>query len=149
MPTSPPPQDGDKKLRPKWADANYDRAKRSTKHENRLATRLGGKRLPMSGAKQAGKYALRPTTSTQERTEIVTANGDIALPDFLVEHKRTETASLSLKREWWEKVLEGARSTGKEPAILLTFEFRGRPSAKPIDLAVIPLDVFERLRGNR
>jgi hypothetical protein len=147
--TSPPPQDGDKKVRPKWADPNYDRAKRSQKHENRLANRLGGKRLPMSGAKQASRTSFRPTTSTSGKTEIVTAQGDIALPDVLIEHKRTDTGTMSIKREWWEKVAEGAKASGKEPALLLTFEFKGRPFAKPIDLVAIPLEVYERLRGNR
>ena len=147
--TSKPPQDGDGKRLPKWADPNYDRAKRSKKHELRLAARLGGKRLPMSGAKQATRTAYRPTTSTSGRTEIVTAQGDIVLPDVLIEHKRTETGTMSIKREWWEKVAEGAKASGKEPMLLLTFEYKNRPSAKPIDLVTIPLEVYERLRGNR
>lgn len=138
-----------KKVRPKWMDPNYDRFKRSKKHENRLASRLGGKRLPQSGAKRLSKYALRAQTSLDHKPETITQNGDLALPDFWVEHKRTDTATMSIKREWWEKVRDGAREAGREPAILITFEKHHSPSSKPIDLALIPLEVFERLRGGK
>lgn len=140
--------DAPKKVRPKWADPNYDRYKKSKGHEERLATRLGGQRLPQSGAKRLSKYAIRAQTSLSETPETITMNGDLATSDFWIEHKRTETGTMSIKKEWWLKVRQGAHDAGREPALLLTFDAHG-PSSKPIDLAVIPLDVFERLRGKK
>lgn len=146
--TDQPPDDvPEKKVRPKWMDPNYDRYKRSKKHEQRLASKLGGKRLPQSGAKRLSKYALRAQTSLGERPETITLNGDLSIGDFWVEHKRTETETMSIKKEWWLKVCDGARAAGQEPALFVTFEQRASPSSKPIDLVVIPLDVFERLRN--
>lgn len=138
--------DDPKKVRPKWADPNYDRYKKSQKHEQRLASRLGGKRLPQSGAKRLSKYAVRAQTSLDVAPETITLNGDLELPDFWVEHKHTQTATMSIKKEWWLKVREGARAAGREPALMVTFDATG-PSSKPIDLVVIPLEVFERFRG--
>lgn len=138
-----------KKVRPKWMDANYDRFKRSKKHENRLATRLGGKRLPQSGAKRLSKYAVKAQTSLDQKPETITQNGDLALTDFWVEHKRTDTGTMSIKREWWEKVRDGAREAGREPSLIITFEKPNSPASKPIDLVLIPLAVFERLRGGK
>lgn len=138
---------GPKKVRPRWMDPNYDRFKRSKKHEQRLAKRLGGKRLPQSGAQRLSKYAVAAQTDLAVKPPTITQNGDLALPDFWVEHKRTDTGTMSIKREWWQKVCAGAREASREPAILITFETPHSPSSKPIDLALIPLDVFERLRG--
>jgi hypothetical protein len=134
-----------KKARPKWLDANYDRYKRSQKHEERLATKLGGRRLPQSGAKRLSKYALRAQTGS-DRPETITLNGDLTIGDFWVEHKRTETETMSIKKEWWLKVREGAAAADQEPALFITFETPHKPKSKPIDLVVIPLEVFERLR---
>lgn len=140
-------EDERKVVRPKWMDANYDRFKRSKAHENRLAEKLGGKRLPRSGAQRLSKYAVRAQTSLNSKTDTITQNGDLALPDFWVEHKRTDTGTMSIKKDWWLKVCEGAREANKAPAIIVTFEQRSSPSARPIDLVLIPLDVFERMRG--
>lgn len=139
--------DEPRKVRPKWMDPNYDRFKRSKKHENRLASRLGGKRLPQSGAKRLSKYALRAQTSLGEAPSSITMNGDLALRDFWVEHKRTDTGTMSIKKEWWLKLKDGAAAADRDPALIVTFENKASPSSKPIDLVLIPLDVFERLRG--
>lgn len=135
-----------KKVRPKWLDPNYDRYKRSQKHENRLASKLGGKRLPQSGAKRLSKYAIRAQEYVGHKPSTITLNGDLTIGDFWVEHKRTETATMSIKRDWWEKVCDGARAAGQDPALFVTFEKKASPSSKPIDLVLIPLDVFERMR---
>lgn len=139
--------DGVRKVRPKWMDPNYDRFKRSKKHENRLAAKLGGKRLPQSGAKRLSKYAFKAQTSLDVKPDTITMNGDIALKDFWIEHKRTDTGTMSIKREWWEKLVEGARAADREPALLVTFEKKASPSSKPVDLVLITLEAFERMRG--
>jgi Holliday junction resolvase len=92
---------------------------------------------------------MKAQTSLDKRAESVTMNGDLVLPDFWVEHKRTDTATMSIKREWWEKLVEGARTSGREPALLVTFEKKASPSSKPLDLVLLPLECFERLRGKK
>lgn len=130
---------------PKWlTNPNHDRYKRSKQHEQRLAGRFGGRRLPQSGAKQLSRHVIAAQTTLGEKQERITLNGDLSIPDFWVEHKRTEQASLSIKREWWEKVVIGAQNAGQQPAIFLTFDQRGAYQ-KPIDLVLLPLEVFERL----
>ena len=116
--------------RPKWLDPNYDKYKKSKKHETRLANRLGGKRLPRSGGLAWSKW------------DKTTDGGDLTNDDFLFEHKMTEAKSISLKRDWLEKVTEGARSKLKDPAMILTFEGNIRA---PKDWVLIPLEIFETL----
>ena len=119
-----------RKPRPKYLDDNHDRYKRSTKHEERLGKRLGGRRLPRSGGLAWSKW------------DKTTACGDIAVPDFHMEHKRTERGSMSIPKEWMDKVSEGARRVAKDPGIIVTFEKKNAP---PVDWVMIPLEVFERL----
>lgn len=114
----------------KHLDPNYNKYKRSTKHEDRLSKRLGGKRIPRSGG------------LAWSRWDKTTANGDLSVPDFHLEHKRTDAKSMSLQKEWLEKVSDGARRVGKDPGVLITFEKKG---SAPDDWALIPLEVFERL----
>ena len=114
----------------RYLDANYDKYKRSTKHEDRLSKRLGGKRIPRSGG------------MAWSRWDKTTANGDLSVPDFHIEHKRTDAKSMSLQKEWLEKVSEGARRTGKDPGVIVTFEKNG---SNPTDWMLVPLEVFERL----
>lgn len=118
----------------KWLSddsGNSDRAKRSKKHEQRIATKLGGKRYKASGAERWSKWDKK------------TARGDISTPTLHVEHKRTDRLSMSLKREWLDKVMAGARDQCKDPAMVLTFE---DPDGKnPQDWVLIPMDVLLRL----
>ena len=137
-----------KVVKPRWMEPNYDRFKRSKAHENRLASDLGGKRLPQSGAKRLSRFSVSAQTSLSQTPPTITLNGDLATADFWIEHKRTDTGTMSIKKEWWLKVKEGARQAAKEPALIITFEQRSSPSSKPIDLVLIPLDVFKRMRGD-
>lgn len=122
--------DEPRKPKLRYLEPNYDRYKRSKKHENRLSKRLGGKRLPRSGG------------MAWSRWDKTTAQGDVSLPDFHLEHKRTECESMSVKHDWLRKVADGARRVGKDPALGVTFEERGKA---PDDWIMMPLDVFERL----
>lgn len=119
-----------RKVAPKHWDPNYNKYKVSKKHEDRLGKRLGGKRIPRSGGMAWSKHD--PTT----------ANGDISVPDFHIEHKRTVKKSMSVEQEWLGKVSDGARRVGKDPALVITFEKKGQA---PEDWIAIPLEVFERL----
>lgn len=121
----------DSSVRIKHLDPNYDRVKRSKKHEQRLGKRLGGRRLARSGGQAWSKW------------DKATAKGDISAPTLHLEHKRTDAESISVKKEWLVKVSEGARRVGKDPGLVITFEKIG---SKPMDWVLIPLDLLERLR---
>ena len=120
------------KPKPKWADPNKDKFRRSKKHENRLADKLGGKRLARSGGMAWSKW------------DSTTAGADVTTKDFHIEHKRTEKDSMSLKKEWLEKVSAASLRVSKDPAVIVTFEEANRA---PKDWVMIPMDVFERMRA--
>ena len=129
------PTDG-KRLTLKWLDnPNHERARRSTKQENRIAKKLGGRRLPRSGGKYWSKY------------DKSTDDGDLSTPEFHVEHKRTDKKSMSVKREWLEKVKEGARKFGKDPALVITFQEPNKPYSEDEDWILLPLEVVRRVLG--
>lgn len=136
----------------KWAEPNHDRYRKSRKHEERVAKLLGGRRLPNSGAKQRSRWSkvgrasnvsFRGEEIDSERFESVTLDGDIGQKKLHVEHKRTIHDSIAVKKEWWLKVSDGARSTDTIPALVLTFE--GRKGQSDLDLAVVPFSVLQRL----
>lgn len=118
--------------RPKMFDANHDRAKRSTKHEHRIARELGGRRLPRSGG------------IAWSRSDSTTLGGDVNGKHVFVEHKRVEeaTKSISIKRDWMAKVTEGARRAKKIPALAVTFE---KASGFEQDWLMVPLPVAKRM----
>lgn len=121
-----------KKPAPKWLRVgNADQYRRSKKHEERVAKLLGGRRLPRSGG-------LRWSRQGKE-----TLGGDVTTPQFHVEHKRTEKNSISVKKEWMEKVMEAAKRGMKDPAIVLTFEEKN----KTLDWFCVPMSVARRLLG--
>jgi hypothetical protein len=122
------------KPKPKWADANRDRFRRSKKHEERVAGVLGGKRLPRSGG------------LAWSRSDATTAGGDLKTEVALVEHKRTENQSISLKKEWLHKVAAAAKRSNKDPAIVITFEEKLQP---PEDWILIPVEVYRRLLAEK
>ena len=113
----------------KYLDANYGRVKKSKKEEERIAKEMGGRRLPRSGGMQWSKWDKK------------TAKGDISTPDFHLEHKETEKQSISIKRDWLKKVVEGAQAAMKTPALVVTF-IEGR---RREDWAMIRLDDLKRL----
>lgn len=129
------------RLRLRWLNPNdaHERSRVSKAHEQRIAKELGGKRLPNSGARKHSKW--RPTT----------ARGDVTTPEFHVEHKRTEHASLAVKYAWLEKVVEEAHQRGLDPALVLTFQNAGvrydRPSEQrvPADWMLVPVAVMKRM----
>ena len=112
---------------------NYERSRRSKKHEERLADELGGRRMRRSG----GAYWSESDKNTDD--------GDLGTPEFHIEAKRTDKKSMGVKKEWLDKVRDGARKFGKDPALILTFEEPNKPSVPPDDWICIPLDVLKRL----
>lgn len=148
--------DDDEKKSPldrlKWPEPNHDRYKKSKKHEERIAKALGGRRLPNSGAKSRSKWTKVGRVSNvsfqgeelnPDRFEAVTLDGDIGQKNLHVEHKSTINESISLKKEWWLKVQDGARSTDTIPAMVITFV--GRHGQPDLDVAVVPFDQLQKL----
>ena len=123
-----------RKPSPLWLEKhgeNHTRAKRSRKHEERISESLSGRKVSRSGGRR---------WSPDDET---TDDGDIGTPDFWVEHKGTTTQTMSLKKEYCDKVREGARKNAKDPAICFTFETpNGRMKE---DWVALPIEVFKRL----
>lgn len=71
----------------------------------------------------------------------------MSTPDLHVEHKRTDKKSMSIKREWLDKVKEGARKFGKIPALALTFENPAKPQSPPEDWILLPMSAVQRMLG--
>ena len=118
--------------KPKVFEQNYDRAKKSTREENRVAEKLGGRRYKRSGG------------LAWSRHDKTTDGGDLANKDMHIEHKRVEpdTKSIGVKREWLTKVTEGANRRVKIPGLVISFE---QPRGHEQDWLMIPLDVALRL----
>jgi Holliday junction resolvase len=133
--SSSPPEER-KRLGLKWLEnPNYERARRSNKQERKIATKLGGIRRPQSGGKRWSKY------------DSTTEDGDMTTPEFQVEHKRTDKKSISIKREYLDKVKIGARKFGKDPAVAITFQDPQKPYAEDEDWIMVPLEVARRILG--
>jgi len=144
-------------------DRRRRRSKATKGHEDRIASRLGGRRISGSGAGALSSwqraYARMPMVVLNDAHEVMvvktrgkveTAKGDIDAPGMHVEHKRTEKRSISLKLEWLEKVSEGADRIGKDPAVVITFEgpksrYGKHRYCRHRDWAVVPIGVLERL----
>lgn len=131
----PDPTDGNRRLSLKWLEPNYERARKSRKQEDRVAGRLGGRRLRRSGGTQWSK------------DDVTTEDGDVATPEFHVEQKSTEKLSMSIPRKWLAKIREGARKFGKDPAVVLTFTDPKKPHKPPEDWICMPIEVAQRILG--
>lgn len=132
------------RLQLKWLENNnLGKATRSRKNEDRIASKMGGRRLPGSGGKYWSKY----DTGEGVGFGMATDDGDLATPEFLVEHKRTDNKSISIKREWLDKVRDGATRVGKDPALVITFERPAKPGSPAEDWIVMPLEVARRVLG--
>jgi len=123
-----------KKPEPAWLEPGGDRGarnRRSRKSEDKLAGRLGGRRLPGSGNKPWSRF------------DKTTAKGDVGIKGFHLEHKETEALSIGLKLAWLHKVADGARRVMKDPGLVVKYE---RPvGTEDEEFVVLPIEVFERL----
>lgn len=140
---------------PKWLEgSHHSNAPKAKAHENRLAKRLGGKRYNGSGNRiwkkaetRSARTGEKPSAALWTRAkpkERKTDNGDLATPKFHFEHKFTRDASMSVKREWLDKVREGAEQHMKTPGLIITFD-NTAPGSEHEEWAMVPLDVLERL----
>lgn len=106
----------------------FDRALSPQDQEERVARVVGGRRVPGSGASMFAK-------------------GDVRSEHFLVECKRTEHASLSLKKEWLDKISAEAATEGREPALAIEIAGGALSAHGEREWIMIPLRIFRKLTG--
>jgi len=119
---------------PRFAPRRYsDSGGDPTEQENRLASKLGGKRVSGSGASMFSKADVRDIRS-----------GDM---EFLCEAKQTIHKSISIKWDWLKKI--SCEADDKQCFPLLSFEIQGGeddPRAER-DWIAMPVSVFNELKG--
>lgn len=98
--------------------------------EVRVAKKIGARLTPASGAVDGFK-------------------SDMITPDYRIEAKSTQTATMSIKLEWLVKITEEALNSNKVPALTVSYV---TPAGKPRrfgDWVMIPLSHYEELtKGN-
>ncbi len=122
-----------KRIVPRWLEDNHNHVKPSKAHELRLAKELGGKREARSGANRFSSWDNR------------TMGRDINLASFLVEHKHTIKASISLKKEWLDGISKSSLAAMKQPMVIITFD----EDKKSEDWALVPLEILKRLMDSQ
>ena len=105
---------------------SYNCKKKSKTQETRVAKELGGRTQPGSGAFEHFK-------------------GDVKTPDYLMEAKRTDKNSITVKGEWLSKIDHEAINAGKKPALVI--EIGGMTGFTENEWVAIPLSDFKKLIG--
>lgn len=96
--------------------------------EKRVAVHVGARLTPASGAVQGHK-------------------SDMYTPEYRIEAKSTQNASMSLKLEWLVKITEEALNTNKVPVLTVSFtDSVGRPRRFG-DWVMIPLSHYEEIKS--
>lgn len=107
--------------------------------ENRIAQKLGGKRVKGSGSSIYSKGDVR---------DVAALSGEgLEDTEFLVECKQTSKASISIKWDWLRKITREANGVLKQP--MLTIEIKGG-QGDPLcdrDWVMVPARVWEKLIG--
>lgn len=106
-----------------------------TEQENRVARRLGGKRVSGSGSSKYSKGDVRDVSARQCEENV----------DFLVECKQTEKASISIKWEWLKKITREAHDKQQEPALGISIKGGTDDPLCDRDWIAIPARVWERI----
>lgn len=104
-------------------------------HENRVADRLGGKRVRGSGASVYSKGDVRDVELVAEQESV----------EFLTECKTTEKGSISVKWDWLTKITKEAVEVGKEPALAIAIRGGRECFLTDKDWVMVPARVLERL----
>jgi len=103
-----------------------------TLQENRIADRLGGKRVSGSGANYHSKGDVRDVT-VKDKT-------------FLIEAKQTKNASISIKWSWLKKISREAEDSNAEPALAIEIKGGEVDSTTDRDWILIPARIFNEFR---
>ncbi len=110
-----------------------------TMQEDRVADRLGGKRVRGSGSSMYSKADVRDVLLEGKECDV----------EFLVECKQTMHASLSVKWEWLLKITAEADAVQKEPVLAIEIKGGKRDPRCDRDWAMIPVRVLEQLVGKK
>lgn len=110
-----------------------------TAQEDRVADRLGGKRVRGSGSSMYSKADVRD----------VSLDGEGCAVEFLVECKQTIHASLSVKWEWLTKITAEADAVQKEPALAIEIKGGVEDPRCDRDWIAIPARVLEQMVGKK
>lgn len=105
-------------------NGSYRCKKKSQVQEKRIAKELGGKTQPGSGCFDHFK-------------------GDVKLDDYLIEAKRTDKNSITVKAEWLSKIDHEAINVGKTPALVI--EIGGMNGFTENEWIAIPMSEFKKL----
>ena len=98
--------------------------KKSMKQEDRLAKKLGGIRQKASGA-------------------IAGSRGDVRIPELLIEAKRTDKKSISIKVDYLENITNEAMAYGLIPAV--SIELLNTPPLVAKDWVMVPAEFLREL----
>lgn len=124
---------------PKYRPRRYSSEGTPTDQENRIAERLGGKRVSGSGASPYSKGDVRDVDAVTEDGEQM---------KFLIECKKTKCASLSVKWEWLTKISgEADDKGGHEPALAIEIQGGLNDPRTDRDWVLLPVRTFNKLRG--
>jgi hypothetical protein len=103
---------------------NISKHKKSQKQEARVALELGGRTQRGSGAKDFRK-------------------GDVKSIELLIEAKRTDKDSISIKKDWLVKIYAESVAYNRIPG--LSIEFNDMPNVVPRDWVAIPVKTLSFL----
>jgi len=103
---------------------SYNCKKKSQVQEKRIAKELDGKTQPGSGAFENYK-------------------GDVKTQDYLMEAKRTDKNSITVKAEWLAKIDHEAINAGKKPALVI--EIGGMNGFTENEWVAVPMSEFKKL----
>lgn len=104
-----------------------------TQQEDSLAERVGGRRVPRSGAYRSSSI-------------MATGSGygsDVEDDYFCYECKLTKNESISLKIDWLKRITIGAKPKGKNPA--LHIQFNGLPNICDSRWVLIEENIFREM----
>jgi len=98
--------------------------KKSKRQEDRVARKMGGRTQKGSGS-------------------VMFHKGDVKTQELLLECKRTDKASMSVKKEWLEKIAKEAVTYDRVPA--LSIEFDGMAKLVEKDWIMVPSSFLKYL----
>ncbi len=110
-----------------------------TMQEDRIAGRLGGKRVRGSGSSMYSKADVRDVSLAGVEDDV----------EFLVECKQTKYASISVTWKWLLKISAEANAVQKEPALAIEIKGGERDPNCDRDWVMVPARVLEKLVGKK
>jgi hypothetical protein len=130
-----------KDMTPQLLDPNRGKNKKSRKQEDRVASKVGGRRVSGSGNQMPAMRVKSGYRNTSCKP------GDVNAQDFLMEAKRTDAGSIRITGDMLTKIEAQAAMKGRLPA--LAIEIGAMLPMTEKDWVMMPLSVFNQLTGKR